>query len=337
MPRIEGQKARLLALLRILARKTDPDHKLAGPELLRLLEAEGYTAERKSLYDDIRALQQAGYDIESTRGRGSGFWMASREFELPELKLLVDAVQASRFITRRKSEQLIRKLEGFASEHEAKQMQRQVFVANRIKTMNESIYYNVDALHTAISEDRQVSFLYLDWTLEKKKAPRRGGARYQVSPWAMAWENDNYYLVGYEEGRGIRHYRVDKMSRLEPCEEARTGREDFASFDMAAYTRTMFGMYRGKQQPVCLRCEDKLVGPMLDRFGTGVTLLPREDGHFDLTVPASVSPQFLGWVAGFAGGVEILGPQNVRQEMAALAARLAAQHGGADKNEEGLP
>lgn len=327
MPRSEGQKARLLALMKILARKTDPEHKLTGPELLRLLEAEGYSAERKSVYDDIHALQQAGYDIESTRGRGSGFWMASREFELPELKLLVDAVQASRFITRRKSEQLIHKLEGLASEHEAKQMQRQVFVANRVKTMNESIYYNVDALHTAISENKQVSFLYLDWTLEKKKAPRRGGARYQVSPWALAWENDNYYLVGCEESRGIRHYRVDKMSRLEPCQETRAGWEEFSSFDMAAYARTMFGMFRGEEQMVCLRCGNDLVGPMLDRFGTAVSLLQQENGHFDLIVPASVSPQFLGWVAGFAGGVEIIGPEHVRQEMAALAGRLAAQHG----------
>lgn len=139
MSRTEGQKARPLALLRILARKTDPDHRLGAPALLRMLEEAGYTAERKSIYSDILALQQEGYDIELTRGRGGGYWLAGRTFELPELKLLMDAVQASRFITRRKSEQLIRKLEGFASEYEAKQMQRQVFVANRVKTMNESI------------------------------------------------------------------------------------------------------------------------------------------------------------------------------------------------------
>lgn len=326
MPRTEGQKARPLALLRILARKTDPDHRLGAPALLRMLEEAGYTAERKSIYSDILALQQEGYDIELTRGRGGGYWLAGRTFELPELKLLMDAVQASRFITRRKSEQLIRKLEGFASEHEAKQMQRQVFVANRVKTMNESIYYNVDALHSAISENRQVSFLYLEWTLQKQKQPRRGGARYQVSPWSLAWDNDNYYLIAYEEGRGIRHYRVDKMSGIEPCEANRAGRELFEGFDMAAYARRTFGMFGGREQPVRLRCKNELVGPMLDRFGAGVTLLPGEDGRFDLTVPAAVSPQFLGWVAGFAGGVEVVEPADVRRQLAELAARLAAQH-----------
>lgn len=326
MPRTEGQKARPLALLRILARKTDPDHRLGTPALLRMVEEAGYTAERKSIYNDILALQQEGYDIELARGRNGGYWLASRTFELPELKLLMDAVQASRFITRRKSEQLIRKLEGFASEYEARQMQRQVFVANRVKTMNESIYYNVDALHSAISENRQVSFLYLEWTLQKKKQPRRGGARYVVSPWALAWDNDNYYLIAYEEGRGIRHYRVDKMSGITPCEAARAGREVFENFDIAAYARRTFGMFGGEEQTVRLRCQNELVGPMLDRFGPSVTLLPRHDGRFDLTVPAVVSPQFLGWVAGFAGGVEVVEPAEVRAQLAQLAARLAVQH-----------
>lgn len=329
MPRTEGQKARILALLRILARKTDSEHRISAQQLLALLEAEGYPAERKSICSDVAALQQAGVAVESVRGAHGGYWLAAREFELPELKLLVDAVQASRFLSRRKSEQLIRKLEGLASEHEAKQMQRQVFVANRVKTMNESIYYIVDALHEAIGANEQVSFLYLDWNLQKEKVPRRGGQRYQVSPWALAWENDNYYLVAFEEGRGVRHYRVDKISRLERTGAPRAGRDAFADFDMAAYARTMFGMFRGEQQPVCLRCENRLVGPMLDRFGAEVTLLPRENGCFDLTVPATVSPQFLGWVAGFGGGVEILEPAGVRAEMAALAAKLAAQHGGA--------
>lgn len=330
MPRTEGQKARPLALLRILAQKTDPEHRLSTPALVRMLEEEGYTAERKSIYSDILALEQEGYYVELARGRNGGYWLAGRTFELPELKLLMDAVQASRFITRRKSEQLIRKLEGFASEYEARQMQRQVFVANRVKTMNESIYYNVDALHSAISENRQVSFLYLEWTLQKQKQPRRGGARYQVSPWALAWDNDNYYLVAYEEGRGIRHYRVDKMSDIMPCETARAGREIFEDFDMAAYARRTFGMFGGEEQTVRLRCQNELVGPMLDRFGPSVTLLPRQDGRFDLTVPAVVSPQFLGWVAGFAGGVEVVEPAAVREQLAVLAGQLAAQHAGGE-------
>ncbi len=322
MSRQEGQKAKLLVLKNILERKTDEDHPLSVPQLIRALEAEGIRAERKSIYNDIEALRASGVDVELSRGRGGGYYLGSRTFELPELKLLVDAVQASQFITRDKSKKLIRKLEGLTSEAQARKMQRQVFVSGRVKTMNESIYYNVDALHEAIARDRQVRFQYLEWDLRKRRVPRRGGQIYQASPWALAWENANYYLVAYT-GEGIRHYRVDKMKGVRQTELPRQGKAEFSALDLAAYTRKMFGMYGGREEKVTLKCANSLVGVMLDRFGTEAILVPQADETFHLTVPVAVSPQFLGWVCGFGGEVRVIGPATVRREMGRLVQSLA--------------
>ena len=322
MSRQEGQKAKLLVLKNILERKTDEDHPLSVPQLIRALEAEGIRAERKSIYNDIEALRASGVDVELSRGRGGGYYLGSRTFELPELKLLVDAVQASQFITKDKSKKLIRKLEGLTSEAQARKMQRQVFVSGRVKTMNESIYYNVDALHEAIARDRQVQFQYLEWDLRKRRVPRRGGQIYQASPWALAWENANYYRVAYT-GEGIRHYRVDKMKGVRQTELPRQGKAEFSALDLAAYTRKMFGMYGGREEKVTLKCANSLVGVMLDRFGTEAILVPQADETFHLTVPVAVSPQFLGWVCGFGGEVRVIGPAAVRREMGRLVQSLA--------------
>ena len=322
MSRQEGQKAKLLVLKNILERKTDEDHPLSVPQLIRALEAEGIRAERKSIYNDIEALRASGVDVELSRGRGGGYYLGSRTFELPELKLLVDAVQASQFITKDKSKKLIRKLEGLTSEAQARKMQRQVFVSGRVKTMNESIYYNVDALHEAIARDRQVQFQYLEWDLRKRRVPRRGGQIYQASPWALAWENANYYLVAYT-GEGIRHYRVDKMKGVRQTELPRQGKAEFSALDLAAYTRKMFGMYGGREEKVTLKCANSLVGVMLDRFGTEAILVPQADETFHLTVPVAVSPQFLGLVCGFGGEVRVIGPATVRREMGRLVQSLA--------------
>ena len=327
MPRTEGQKAKLLILLELFRQKTDQDHKLTVPQIVEYLQAQGMAAERKSVYSDILALREAGYDIEQQRGPGGGYYLAQRQFQMPELKLLVDAVQASRFITQKKSAELIGKLESLASEYEARQMQRQVVVTGRVKTMNESIYYSVDALHAGISADRQVSFLYSKWTLEKEKQPRHGGARYVVSPWALVWDSDNYYLVAYQQGQGIRHYRVDKMSRIQLEEELpRQGREEFEHIDLAGYTKGLFGMFGGKTENVRLRCKNELVDAMLDRFGADVTLIARRPETFELYVQAVLSPQFYGWVCGFDGDVEVLEPPAARRQLAQLAGTLAGQY-----------
>lgn len=329
MPRKENQKAKILVLLNILEQQTDENHRLTVPQLAARLEAEGVPCERKSIYTDIDALRAMGYDVELQRGPGGGYYLASRRFQLPELKLLVDAVQSSRFITQRKSRELIKKLEGLTSQHEATQLQRQVFVAGRAKSDNEAGLYAVDALHDAISEGKMVEFTYSDWGLDKKKHPRRA-APYRVSPWALAWANDGYYLIAYQDyaaPAGIRHYRVDKMTRVNLLDEPRRGKEAFREFDLTAYLQRMFNMYSAPVQQATLRCKNELAGAMLDRFGTGITLIPEPDGaHFHFTVPVAASPQFYGWVCGFGGGVQITAPAALRAGLAQLAQSLAAEH-----------
>ena len=298
MARTEGQKGKILLLLRILERYTDEDHWISVPRILELLEEQGIHAERKSIYSDIEALQEMGYDILQQRGRSGGYCLATRTFQLPELKLLADAVQASRFITRKKSEQLIRTLSRFASEWQAADLKRQVFASRRVKTMNESIYYNVDTLHRAIAQDRQVRFVYQEWDLAKRKVARRGGEGYVVSPWALLWENENYYLVAYTEGQGLRHYRV---------------------------ARPMFNMYGGPVERVQFDCDAAMIGPMLDRFGAEATVVPQPgEKTFHLYADVAVSPTFFGWVCGFGGKVRILGPAGVKEQFGAFLAAIAA-------------
>ena len=327
MARIEGQKAKLLLLLRNLARYTDEDHWITVPRILELLGAEGVNAERKSVYADIETLRELGCDIAQQKGRGGGYWLAGRTFQLPELKLLVDTVQASKFITQKKSEQLIKTLSNFASEYQARDLKRQVFASSRIKTMNESIYYNVDALHRAIAENRQVRFVYQDWTLEKKKAARRGGGAYTVSPWALLFEDENYYLVAYEENRGLRHYRVDKMASISLLEAGRLGGTEYDPNSMRDYAKPMFSMFGAPVQRVELACDAGMIGPMLDRFGVEATVVPQPGGGFTLYADVAVSPPFFGWVCGFGGKVRIAGPDPVRREFLAALERIRTAHG----------
>ncbi len=323
MSRQEGQKAKILALLQVFEQKTDDQHMLTVPELVDALNGAGIPAERKSIYTDIAALQDAGYDIEQQRGRGGGYYLASRSFELAELKILVDAVQSSRFITRKKSRELIHKLEGLASSYQASALQRQVFVSGRAKSENETSYYAVDALHQAIASDKMVSFQYWEWQPDGKKHPRREGSLYKVSPWALAWENDNYYLIAYQDyaqPANIRHYRVDRMQKVKVLNHPRAGKKLYADFDLAAYIKKRFNMYASSdEQQVTLRCANHMAGTIIDRFGTGIMLIPEEDGaHFHVTVPIAVSPQFLGWVCGLSPYVTILGPETVRDQICTL-------------------
>lgn len=239
-----GQKRKTLILARVLLERTDEDHTMTVPELITALEAEGVTAERKSVYDDLEALRGFGLDVQSRKGRAPGWFIGERPFQLPELKLLVDAVQSCKFITRRKSDQLIGKLEGLTSVWQARQLQRQVYVDRRVKTMNESVYYSIDTLHAALAEGRGVRFRYFEYNVRKEKVFRREGAWYAVFPHGLIWDDENYYLVGYDEEKGgVRHYRVDKMAGLEITD--RTGKEGGGpgALDVAAYAAKHFGMF----------------------------------------------------------------------------------------------
>ena len=319
MPRKEGQKRKLLVLLDILARETDEKHPLSVPQLVERLQERGVVAERKSVYDDLNTLNNmpdSPYEIVQQRGRGGGYYMTEAPFELAELKLLVDAVYASKFITARKSKILIDKLGQFTSKYRQEELDRKVLVSGRIKSTDEKILYTVDALHSAITAGQQVQFKYCDWNLQKRMTPRHDGQLYCVSPWVLVWENGNYYLIAYTDGR-LKHYRVDKMQNVRPLPDTtREGADEYANFDVNTYMQQMFGMFNGPLKRVTLLCENRFAGAMIDRFGTGPVLVPCADGeHFTMTAEIQVSPQFFGWVAGFGTGVVVSGPPEVRAAM----------------------
>ena len=302
------QKLKLLTLSRILWQNTDENHPMTVPQLIAELERQGIKAERKSIYTDMEALRDFGLDVQSRKGRAPGWFLGERTFQLAELKLLVDAVQSSRFITQKKSGQLIRKLEAQASVHQARQLQRQVYVDRRVKALNETIYYSVDRLHSAITAGKTVTFQYFEYNVHKEKVYRHGGRRYTVSPAGLIWDSENYYLAGYDHHRQeLRHYRVDRMADLAVTSLPRQGVPQ--DFDMAAYAAKHFGMFSGREGQLSLRCSNRLVGVFLDRFGQDAILVPDGPDHFTVTISAVVSPQFLGWLFGLGDGVTLLRPQ----------------------------
>lgn len=319
MPKSFHQKLKILYLMKAFSEKTDENHPMTVQDLITYLGDWGITAERKTIYDDIETLRLFGMDILNRREKPSGFYLASRTFELPELKLLVDAVQSSKFITQKKSLQLIEKLESLASIHEAKSLQRQVFVGSRVKTMNESIYYNIDEIHAAISENRQISFQYYEWTVTKEISLKKNGERYRISPWGLIWKDENYYLVGLDEKSGIvKHYRVDKMLKISMEKESRNGEEIFADFDAAKFAAKTFGMFGGREESLRLEFENHFVGVVIDRFGKDVMIRQKDAQHFSVQVRINVSNQFFGWLAGLGPGAVLVSPGSVRKEYIAF-------------------
>lgn len=313
MAKSAGQKLKLLYLERLLMERTDDDHGVTVQEMIDYLAAFGISAERKSIYDDLELLKSAGCDIQRRKEKTWVYSVGQRPFQMAELQLLVDAVQSSRFITRKKNDELIHKLEGLASRYQAGALQRQVVVAGRIKTMNESIYYNIDALHGAISAGRQVTFLYYDWTVDKKRHYRHEGARYRVSPFTLVWNDEYYYLVAYDAESGIlRNYRVDRMREIRTEDEKRLGEELYHGQDPSYYTQRVFDMYSGEVKTITLRFTARLAGSVLDRFGSEIHLADNHDGTFDVTVRLVPSPRFYGWLFGFGTDAALVGPQDAR-------------------------
>ncbi|MDO5362649.1 MAG: WYL domain-containing protein [Eubacteriales bacterium] len=310
-----GQKMKILYLMQMFTEKTDERNPITVKGIIEYLGEFGISVERKTVYDDIETLRIFGMDIVNRRERPSGFYLAGREFEVAELKILIDAVQSSRFITSRKSSQLIRKLERLVSVHDARRLQKQMSAGNRIKTANESIYYNIDKIYEALSDNRQISFQYYEWTVSKEMRLRRNGARYVVSPWEMLWKDENYYLVGLDEKTGVvKHYRVDKMLKINVEKNSRNGEELFRNFDAAQFSARTFGMFGGKEETLCLEFENRYVGVIIDHFGTEVMIYKKDDRHFTTLVRVSVSSQFFGWLAGLGDGAEIISPSGVRKE-----------------------
>ena len=328
MPKGSNQKFKLYRLAQIMLERTDEEHYISMPEIMAALSEYDVTADRKSIYNDLRDLSVFGIEVEGEPiGNRYHYHVTNRSFELPELKLLVDAIQSSKFITEKKSYALIKKLETLASKYDAQKLQRQVYVSGRIKTMNESIYYTVDAILNAISENKKIKFQYFQWNAKKEMELRHNGAWYHISPWRLSWDDENYYLVGYDTDAGmIKHYRVDKMLHIKISDESREGKEHFKKLDMADYAKKSFGMFGGKEQTVKLSVHNKLAGVIIDRFGKDVMMIPADEEHFNVNVDVRVSRQFLGWVFSLESDIQIVGPDDVVEQMRKEIARSVEQY-----------
>lgn len=316
MPKSPNQKLKLLYLMQILLQRTDENHPMTVAEMISALAANDISAERKSIYDDLEALRLFGLDVVQVKGKNTVYYIGSRDFELPELKLLVDSVQSSKFITEKKTFSLIKKIENLASAYDAQLLQRQVYVRGRVKSMNESVYYNVDEISNAINADKVIRFQYFEYTVTKERRFRKDGALYEVSPFALIWDDENYYLLAWDDSaQMLKHYRVDKMTGISMTDSKRKGKDAFEKIDMSSYSGHVFGMFTGTEQSVKLKFASHLVGAVIDRFGKDVMIFPQGNDHFTVSIPVAVSPQFFAWVFGFGDEVEILSPASVREEM----------------------
>lgn len=328
MAKGNNQKLKLLYIAKIFSEKTDEEHGISVQEIIGFLNQYEVNADRKTIYLDIGELRHFGMDIVSEqKGRNVYYRLANRDFELPELKLLVDSVQSAKFITERKSRELIKKLEALVSIYDAKQLQRQVIISGRVKTENESIYYSVDKIHTAINEDAQIRFQYYQWDVNKRMVLRHDGAWYHISPWTLVRDDEYYYLIGYDSEAGkMKHYRVDKMLHIFVDKKKREGKEVFSQMNLPKYSNSLFGMYGGEEVSVSLLCKNDMAPIFIDRFGKDIVLIQVDENHFTTRVTVSASDQFLGWIIALGKSVKITAPESMVEAMKDKARQLTEQY-----------
>ena len=318
MSKFSNQKLKILYLRKILLENTDENNYISMEKILKLLESYDINAERKSIYADIEALNTFGMDINLRKGKYSGYAVLNRDFELAELKLLIDSVQSSKFLTKRKSEALIKKIENLTSKHYSKSLQRQVFVSDRIKNENESIYYNVDTIHTALSTNKKIVFYYFEWVIDKtqtnniKRQHKRNNNKYEVNPWCLTYADEKYYLIAFDEtSNKIKHFRVDKMEFIDVLEQERVGRELFSDFNISDYTNKIFSMYGGEETRVKLEFDNSVLGVVIDKFSSDILIKPDNVNRFQIDVDVIVSSQFFSFIFGLGEKAKIISPKTV--------------------------
>lgn len=327
MPKSNNQKMKQLYLLKLLWEKSDEEHPIAMSDILHYLENNDIAAERKSIYNDIQSLIDFGFDINLRKGPGGGYYIGDRGFELAELKILTDSVQASRFLSDKKTRSLMGKLSTLCSEDQARQLRRQNLLSNSAHAAEEGIFYIVDAIHRAINDDRIIAFYYFDLDEHKQKQYRYGGHHMKTSPVALVWDDENYYLVAWDSKyQTVRNYRVDRMEDVIVTEEERHDKDKIGAIDLKDYTSVNFSMFSGKRTTVSLVFEKELVGVMIDRFGKDLTIYPSGDGRLVIHPEIAVSTQFFGWLFGLEGKATVTGPAEVVEALKAqMEAFLAAQ------------
>ena len=326
MPNAPNQKLKQLYLMKILMEQTDEDHPMSVKDLIDELGRYGISAERKSLYADIERLKDFGIDVDSQKTSTVGYYVGHRQFELAELKLMVDAVQSSRFITAKKSAGLIKKIAALGSVHQAKELNRHVFVEGQPKTINESVFINVDTIHAAINGNKKISYKYFDYNAKKRRVYRKNGELYIQTPVALCWKDDSYYLIAYSAKHdGFAHYRVDRMSNVSVLDEPRDniGRD---RFDVAEYTKKIFGMYSGEIIRAKLSFDPSLVNVVFDRFGRDVFITEESDGWVTISAEVSASPVFLGWLLQFGSRAKIKEPDSLIEAMKTLISDAAKNY-----------
>ena len=325
MSKSDNQKLKILYILDYLQRNSHADHPIRATELIQMLEKQhNILCERKTVYSDIAALQEYGADIVSVPGKNGGYYIASRNFELPELKLLIDAVQSSRFLTEKKSRELIEKLCKECSVHEAQLVRRDVLVSGRVKSMNETIYYNVDTIQEAIAQNKQISFRYFDWALDGSRKYREKD--YTASPYGLCQDHENCYLLAFSPRHGITSYRVDRMSHIQISKDLRIPCPELTGKNLTEHANRLFQMYSGEATDVKMRFHRSLINVVVDRFGRDIMLIPDGDDHFVFTAKVAVSPIFLSWIIGFGTKAKILHPQSVAEQCRELCMEALSQY-----------
>ena len=325
-----NQSLRTLYVMDYLLRYTDEKHPCTCAELIAMLEKKdalmGVTIGRKSIYSDISTLGPDGFGLDIISSNGK-YYIASRDFELEEVELLLDVVQSANFITEKKSRNLVKKLENLASAHEAKTLNRKIHIFNRVKTQNEKVFYNIASLSRAINSNVAVQFKYFKYDVSKLRKYGRSGGSYTVSPFALFWGEQNYYLLAYSHAdRELRHYRIDRIEGITVTGMPREGHEEYGKIDIATYPPKVFYAFRGPEYQVTLRCKNMFSEAVLDRFGRNVMLIPDGDEHFTVTVDILESPQFYAWLTGFGDGVEVVSPAAVRDGMTAHLEKILRQY-----------
>ena len=324
MPKSDNQKLKILYILDYLERNSHPDHYVNATELIRMLDIHNIRCDRKTIYSDVAALQDYGVDILSEPGKNGGYYIASRNFERHELKLLIDAVQSSRYLTEKKSHELIQKLCSQCNEQDARLLTRSVLVSGRVKSMNDSIYTNVDYIQEAIAQNKQITFRYFDWDIGPKRRYRE--KEYLASPYGLCQDNENCYLLAHSQRHGVTSYRVDRMSNIRLLEEDRVKCPELTGKAFHDHASQLFQMYSGDTVKVKMRFHRSLINVVIDRFGQDTMLIPDGEEHFTFTVNVAVSPMFLSWVIGFGDKGKILYPQSVIDQCVALCQEATAQY-----------
>ncbi len=317
MAKSSKQKLKILYLIDYLKNETDEEHGVTIMDMINYLKSYDIQAERKSLYSDIEELENYGYDIISyKKDKQCLYALVSREFENAELKLLVDAVNASKFISNKKSRELVKKLETFVSRYDAVNLKRQIIISENSKTINENVFYNVDNIYTAIQKNNRIAFKYYEWNEKKQLVLRENGDKCNISPWAMIWDNDNYYMIAFDnEAQILKHYRVDKMGEIKILSQEREGGDVYEKSDTIKHSQAVFSMFAGERKHIKLVCEKSILGVIIDKLGNGIMIVPQKNGTFHINVDVEVSAMFYSWLFGLGNTVKIVEPKEVVSEM----------------------